>query len=178
MKMSRIMAISLIFSLAVSPITVSAMQSGMDVQEQKKKTFWQRHKKKIWAGVAAALTIGIIIGGARHADKTMTALQDVGLSPNDEIFSEAVGVVGFLGPLGMERTISLMKYAINQGWINTQEAAILVVTVVGAALAKYWGVSHKIYIAKAGFGRVKISVENVKDGLSNAFNATKKAFRF
>ena len=77
MKMSRIMALSLIFSLAVSPITVSAMQTGMDqaVQDQKKKSFWQRHKGKLKAGLIVAGLAATAALVYFHADKTMSAIR-------------------------------------------------------------------------------------------------------
>ncbi len=151
MKISRKMAISLIFSLAVSPITVSAMQSGMDVQEQKKKTFWQRHKGKLKAGLIVAGVAAITASLAYfHANKTNDAIKKAGIKETDSAYPDAVTAVGLLGPLGAKNTLWSLNAAIKKDLITAQQAAALVFSEIGAALAYYFGMKPNEFRAMAG----------------------------
>lgn len=114
------------------------------------QSFFQKHKSKIVAGVAAAAAIGLTVALGLHANKTDQAVKKAGMGDSPD-YPDAVLVVGFLGPLGMDRTIQLLNTAIDQKIITREDAASIIITDIGKALAIYWGVPHRIYKAKAGF---------------------------
>ena len=157
--------------------------------EKKKQNFFQKHKGKLIAGAAAALALGIGIALGMHTDKTMKAIEKAGISPEDDLFNQAVGAVGLLGPLGMQRTIDLMNAAIDRRAITTKQASSLVVGDIGKALVIYWGVeeqlndekaierAHSAYIRAAGFGRIKLTARQAKDAASKTLAAVKAALR-
>ncbi len=147
------------------------------VQEQKSKTFWQRHKGKLKVGLVllgVALTAAVAL---YHADQTSKAIKNAGITSDDTIFPEAVTVVGTLGPVGMDKTISLINLAIRQNLITKTVASTIVVTEIGKALANYWGVSHATYMTTAGFSYVKSSIKEIKKGAMATVNAIKSKFK-
>ena len=153
MKMSRIMALSLVCSLAVSPITVSAMQTGMD-QAQKKKSFWQRHKGKLKAGLVVAGLAATAALVYFHADKTMSAIRQAHIDRDDEEFPAAVTIVGLLGPMGAKNALRTISKAVPTV-ISPEEAVALVFSKIGDALAYYFGLTPSEFRSMAANEGIK-----------------------
>ncbi len=175
MKISRIMALSLIFSLAVSPITVSAMQSEMDqaIQEQKKKSFWQRHKGKLKAGLVVAGLAATAALVYFHAGKTMRAIEKASIDKDDPERPEAIKIVALLGPLGAKKTLWTINKAIPSV-LSAQEAGALVLSKTGAALAHYFGMDPVTFRGMAAAEGIKkvggIIRDEVKKGSNKLIN--------
>ncbi len=143
-QLTKTMALGLLFSMAASHVEISVAAPAK--QEQKQKTFWQRHKAKIIGGLVAA---GVLITGAAlayHTNKTMSAIADAGIRPQDRVFPKAVAIVGLLGPMGQERCLASIKKA------KGEEKAIAKVfaSPIGAALAYYYGTKPITLRTKVG----------------------------
>ena len=168
MKHFKLFLLSLV---AVSSIGTSFMQAEGPSRWQKVKNFMSRHRGKITAGVAAAAGIGIATGVAYHGNKTMNALEKAGLSPSDAEFETAVAVVGLMGPLGEERTLRLIKNAMENHIITGEQAAAFLLSDTGNALAYYFGVQpykFKAKVAAAGISvRTKAKLNEMKSGWNN-----------
>ncbi len=175
MKMSRKMAISLIFSLAVSPIPVSAMQSDMDqaIQEQKKKSFWQRHKGKLKAGLVVAGLAATAALVYFHGDKTMRAIEKADIAKDDSERPEAIKVVALLGPLGAKKTLWTLNQAIKKNFITAEQAAALVFSKTGAALAYYFGLTPDTFRTMATAEGIREIGRRVRGAAQKAFQGVK-----
>ena len=83
----------------------------------------------------------------------MNALEKAGLSPSDAEFETAVAVVGLMGPLGEERTLRLIKNAMENHIITGEQATAFLLSDIGNALAHYFGVQpyvFKLNVTRAG----------------------------
>ncbi len=125
-------------------------------QQNKKQSFFQKHKRKLIAGAAAAATIGIAVALGLHTDKTMSAIEKAGIRPSDSKFNTAVKVVGLLGPLGPDRALDMIVRATTMidpvteaPILSPAEAAVLVHSKVGDALAYYFGLKPWAFKLKA-----------------------------
>ena len=161
--------LSILLAIAISGFATAIPESKQSAW-QKTKSFLQRHKKKIVAGVAAATAIGVALGLGYHADKTMKAIEKVGIQPSDEEFEAAVAAVGLLGPLGKQRAINIILKAKDRGILSTEQATMLVITNVGAALAVYWGISHAKFMKDAGFQATKRKIKTGWKALKTAIS--------
>jgi len=136
-KVSRIGLLSVALLLGAS-VPVQAAS--------KKQSFFQKHKRKLIAGVAAAAAIGLSVALALHTDKTMTAIEKADIKPGNPEFGTAVAMVGLLGPLGVDRALNMIVKATKttnpvtgKPILSKIEAVGLVHSNVGSALAKYFG---------------------------------------
>ena len=141
MKLTKIMALGLLFSMAASRVEISVAAPAQ--QEQKQKTFWQRHRAKFAAGLVVA---GVLITGAAlayHGNKTMSAIKKAGIVPGDPLLSKAVAIVGLLGPMGQRKCLSLIKRAVDKDADKTVIAKVFV-SQIGDALAYYYGIDSTL----------------------------------
>ena len=138
--------LKLLLACTIAFSTVAPALAKKDVDD---RTFWQKHKGKFAKGAAIAAAIGIAIGVGFHVDKTRRAISKAGIKSSDDEFENAVAVVSFFGPLGMDRTLSILSKAVDKNVITTNFAAYIVFSDIGAALAYYFGVSPAEFRAKA-----------------------------
>lgn len=162
----------LIAAMAISTATPTLAESPS--RWQKVKTFLQKHKRKIAVGIGAAAAIGVTLAAGYHANKTLDALEKAGLSSSDPEFGDAVAVVAFFGPLGEQNTLDLFKRALDKKIITNEQAAALVLSDTGNALAYYFGVSpvtFKAKITKIGITQAaRAKMDEVRNGLTNVMN--------
>ena len=160
----------LIGTLAFS--TVAPALAKKDVDD---RTFWQKHKGKFAKGAALAAAIGIAIGVGFHVDKTRRAISKAGIKSSDNEFEDAVAVVAFFGPLGMDRTLTTLSKAVEKGVITANFAAYIVFSDIGEALAYYFGVFPAEFRAKAttrGINAIgKRLLKKAKEGFRRGWNA-------
>lgn len=135
--------------LLACTIAFSTVAPALAKRDQDDRTFWQKHKGKFAKGAALAVAVGIAIGVGFHVDKTRRAISKAGIKSSDDEFEDAIAVVAFFGPLGMDRTLSLLSKAIDQRIVSSNFVAYIVFSKIGAALAYYFGVSPAEFRAKA-----------------------------
>ncbi len=161
--------------LLACTIAFSAVAPALAKKDVDDRTFWQKHKGKFAKGAAIAAAIGIAIGVGFHVDKTRRAISKAGIKSSDNEFEDAIAVVAFFGPLGMDRTISLLSRAVEKKVISADFATYIVFSDIGAALAYYFGVSPAEFRTKAtASGIKKIAkrlLKKAKEGFKGAWSA-------
>ncbi len=171
--MKRSICCSIFLALAISSCTTFKLESRSI--KHKITHFLKKHSWKIAAGLAAAAAIGIVaLKLNEHADKTEQAIRDAGIRLFDDEYETAVIAVGLLGPLGEDRTLKLISLALDKKIISRKEAAGLIYTDIGAALANYFDVTTLGFRTRAtvkGIGRVYgATVQTVNETISKLKN--------
>lgn len=170
-KYTKLMAFGLAFAIATNGVNITAQMKSPQVQ--KTQSWWQKHKRKL-IGIGAA-AIGLIAAGGLtyHGYKTIKAIEEAGITSNDEEYESALLVVGLLGPIGPKAAANVIAKAVGAGIFTPLEIGMFMKSKIATALNNYYGKPGLIQTAlfDKGFSKVfdeaKKVVRDVTDNFGN-----------
>lgn len=131
----------LLCALALS--MTSPLLAKKEEKKGGKRSFWQKHKGKIKAGIAIAALVGAAIALTYHGKKTKKAVDNAEVP--SEYYGDVIAIVGLLGPIGPDRTIKFLTWAhktnmplVGEKIVSDEDIAMAIVTNADNALAYYF----------------------------------------